>query len=123
MALIAALGAQALLGVFIHWFKRKTFRPIGSSGRDLFHFLHIGLGLAIILIGWATALTGELPCLVGRIEADLEHTGFEQEWTGDDDAGNGQFTTGWKVLFGVLMGVSIDKGGGTHQANEQRSLV
>jgi hypothetical protein len=59
VALVAGLGAQVVLGSIAHWYNGKGNKPVNSSGRGTFHFAHIGLGLAVILVGWATALTGE----------------------------------------------------------------
>ena len=58
--LAVGLGLQILLGIFVHWYKGKFNRPVIASGRGYLHFVHIGLGLIVIVIGWATALTGTL---------------------------------------------------------------
>ena len=58
IALIAGLGAQVLLGLFAHWYKPKSKTAVPASGRGILHFAHIGLGLIVVIVGWATALTG-----------------------------------------------------------------
>jgi uncharacterized membrane protein YidH (DUF202 family) len=60
VALIAGLGAQVLLGSFVHWYKGKTNKAVSPSGRGAFHYVHIGLGVVVVLIGWGTALTGKI---------------------------------------------------------------
>lgn len=58
ITLITGLGLQVLLGSLAHWYKPKSRGPAAPSGRGVLHFVHIGLGLAVVVIGWATALTG-----------------------------------------------------------------
>jgi uncharacterized Tic20 family protein len=59
VVLAIGLGLQVLLGPFVHWYKGKLHPPVAASGRGYLHFVHIGLGLIVIVMGWATALTGE----------------------------------------------------------------
>jgi len=33
-----------------------------------------------------------------------------QEWSGVNDAGEGMFIMGWKIVLGVLIGVSLSAG-------------
>jgi len=58
IALITGLGVQVLLGMFAHWYKRTSGDSASSPGRGAFHFAHIGLGLVVVMLGWATSLTG-----------------------------------------------------------------
>lgn len=57
VALLTGLGVQVILGPFIHWYKRKR-NTSTAAGRSVFHYVHIGLGLVVVILGWATALTG-----------------------------------------------------------------
>jgi len=45
-----------LLGMVAHWYKRSSAAPL--PGRGVFHYTHIGLGVVVVMLGWATSLTG-----------------------------------------------------------------
>jgi hypothetical protein len=44
--------------MFAHWYKRSSADSTSDTGRGVFHFTHIGLGLIVVMMGWATSLTG-----------------------------------------------------------------
>ena len=59
MILAIGVAFQVALGIFVHWYKVAPHRFQTSSGRGPSHFLHMILGVLIVMIGWATAWTGK----------------------------------------------------------------
>jgi hypothetical protein len=57
--LFIAIIAQVALGIFVHWYKSSFHRFQTKSGRGPSNFIHMVLGVAIVIVGWATAWTGE----------------------------------------------------------------
>ena len=50
---------QVLLGAGVRWIKRKGTTLKRDSGRGPSNYIHVVLGATVVLIGFATALTGE----------------------------------------------------------------
>ncbi|KAK4687769.1 hypothetical protein P7C73_g2349, partial [Tremellales sp. Uapishka_1] len=87
LALFILMIFQVLLGVFVHWFKSSRFSKFrSSSGRGPSNYIHMGLGLVVVGVGFATiweAMT---------------------EW--DNFAGFGLVHVGWKVGWGLVVGLT-----------------
>lgn len=67
MGLLILMVIQVILGSVAHWVKRSIKSLQASSGRGPTHFLHMGLGVITIVVGWVTVWFGEqnVPCLFG----------------------------------------------------------
>ncbi len=50
---------QVLLGIFVHWIKVKPHKFRTVSDRGPSNFIHMFIGVIIMLIGWATVWEGE----------------------------------------------------------------
>lgn len=84
MSFFALVFAQALLGLCVHF-----LRPLFSkrSGRGAVNYLHWALGLCVAGVGWAVAWLG-----------------LTTEW---EYRGHGKPAFGWRVGWGVVMGLWI----------------
>lgn len=59
LALFLLVLFQIGLGIFVHWYKSPFFSLQTKSGRGPSNFIHMVLGALIVVVGWATAWTGE----------------------------------------------------------------
>ncbi|KAK1925376.1 hypothetical protein DB88DRAFT_191822 [Papiliotrema laurentii] len=84
--LFIAIIAQVALGIFVHWYKSSFHRFQTKSGRGPSNFIHMVLGVAIVIVGWATAWTG-----------------IDDEWPQFYAPGN---VVWYKVILGVVIGVT-----------------
>jgi uncharacterized membrane protein YidH (DUF202 family) len=50
---------QVALGIFTHWYKSTAYSLHMKSGRGPSNFLHMALGLVLVILGWTTAWEGE----------------------------------------------------------------
>ena len=60
--LFALVLAQALLGAIVHWFKRFPGKN-DATGRSPLNYVHVLLGLSVIIIGWFQVWYGEFMLL------------------------------------------------------------
>ncbi|KLT45738.1 hypothetical protein CC85DRAFT_299386 [Cutaneotrichosporon oleaginosum] len=80
VAFFALVFAQALLGLCVHLFRKRGRRGPGN-------YAHWGLGLAVVAVGWTVAWLG-----------------LTTEW---QYRGHGKPAFGWRVGWGVVMGLWI----------------
>jgi hypothetical protein len=93
---------QVALGVFVHWYKSPIYSLQTKSGRGPSNFLHMVFGTLIVIVGWATAWTGELAPLLFSERSSRELTpGLAQEWA--QWSGTGHISVGWKVVWGLVV--------------------
>lgn len=59
LALLVLMVAQIVLGIIAHWIKIPIRALQTSSGRGPAHYLHVGLGLVTVVIGWVTVWYGK----------------------------------------------------------------
>lgn len=59
MGLLILMVIQVILGSVAHWVKRSIKSLQASSGRGPTHFLHMGLGVITVVVGWVTVWFGE----------------------------------------------------------------
>jgi hypothetical protein len=57
---------QIVLGIIAHWVKFNIPKLHTASGRGPAHFLHVGVGLATVIVGWVTVWYGEFDFVVFR---------------------------------------------------------
>lgn len=87
-ALFALVMAQLLLGLGAHFIGSRMPRTLKTgTGRSALHFMHWGLGIVAVGLGWAVA-----------------YLGFTSEW---EYRGHGHPSKGWRAGWGAVIGVWI----------------
>ena len=59
MLMVVLIIAQSILGGMVYRLKARPNKWTSVSGRGMWNFVHMGLGGVVMLVGWATAFTGE----------------------------------------------------------------
>lgn len=59
LVLFILMFVQVALGCVAHWVKRSVKSLQTASGRGPTHFMHVGLGIVTVVIGWVTVWFGE----------------------------------------------------------------
>lgn len=65
---------QVALGVFVKWYKSPIRTLQTKSGRGPANFVHLSLGLVVLILGWVTVWKGT-PCHSSQ--------GYPTDWTSD----------------------------------------
>ena len=102
--------AQVVLGIVAHWIKVPIRALQTSSGRGPVHYLHVGLGLVTVVIGWVTVWYGESGVVHDResprIELIYDPAGMSDDWW-PGNTGYAPVGTGWKAGWAVVVGIVL----------------